>query len=854
MSSRTTVALLLTVLLAAPAVAVALPDVPSVDPVGPQVTIKRDAFGVPHVYADDAYALFWGNGYAMAQDRLFQMDVLRHVGKGESAAIVGPAQLDMDLATRRELYTDAERTERWNALPQADREMFQGFADGVNAWIAKTRADPTLLSAEFYAVGHPPEEWVAEDTIAIAEFLLDIFGAGSGGNELDNARYYVRLVETLGEAEARKAFDDLVWLQDESTYTTIPAGEGAYAPTEELPGWENIPDAQWQVIEAAAGATAFAGPMDPFETISAGLGGFHFGSNALVVSPALAESGNALLLGGPQMAYHNPMIPYEVALHGAGFDAVGMGVGGAPGVIIGRTEHMAWTVTSGSSDQVDVVAERLVPGNARQYYDGETVRDMDCRMEVHYGIPTAVDQSPPVLATQEVCRTVRGPVFAMNEEAGYAFVRERTHRLDELRSGILWLTLSRAQDIESFADHMETFCFEFNFHVADDAGNIAYYHFGCNPDRASGYDPRFPRLAGEWDWVDVRSGSELPRIVNPEKGYLVNWNNKPAQGWSSGDALQKWGPVHRAELFENTVQAFLAEDGTLNAQDLDRINEIISTRSPFPANFVPGLVAATAAWDETKPAHYAQARDALAAWTDDGAHWLSSDATCLVATDVDPCFGTYEPGFAIYETWRGIAQARFLGDELGPLTPAMGFVPETSSDPHAADHGREDNKDNTLFNALAGDTQHAWCDDAATNATETCDEMLAATLAEAIEALEASYGTTDVSQWRQPAHTIKFVGLSGSPAWRIPMVNRPSFNHYYDFGTGEAGSVIPPGTNQYWEPMPFLQFSADGDVTHGGPHKRDQLDLYAAFEWKPAQMGYASWESEETHVAVPPLG
>ena len=809
------------------------------------VTITRDAYGVPHVYADTLYALFWGNGYAQAQDRLFQMDVLRHVGKGESARYLGPAQLDMDIATRRELYTDAERTARWESLPADQRETIQGFADGVNAWIAKTRADPTLLSAEFYAIGHAPEDWTPQDTIAIAEFLLDIFGAGSGGNEQSNAQLLQHLMQTVGPDAAEDAFNDLMWMHHDDTYTTIPKDEYTYPATEGPLDFENVPLDQWEVTFAAANAEPFGGGKSLAETAEAFLGGFKFGSNALVVSPQYAESGNALLLGGPQMAYHNPMIPYEVALHGAGYDALGMGVGGAPGVIIGRTSSYAWTVTSGSSDQVDVVAVKLVDGNPRQYYvqgySGE-IADMDCRDEVHFGPPTAIDQNPPVIATQEVCRTVYGPVFAMNEDAGFAFSRERTHRGDELRSGILWLTLGTASTLQEFQDHMETFRFEFNFHVATDDGHIAYFHWGANPLRDERCDPRLPRLAGMCDWDGFRTGSALPHIVDPAKGYLVNWNNKPAHGWSGGDALEKWGPVHRAELFERTVQDFLAADGKLSEADLKAINVEISTRSPFPRELAPFVLDATQA--SADPV-WQDARAALDAWVDAGGHWLTPDATCKAAKAADACFGTYEPGFAIYEAWRAVVQSRVFGDEMGPHTRVMGFDPPETSDPHAADHGREDNKDNTLFNALRGETAHAWCDDVATAAEESCDDMLGQAFGVAIESLRAAYGD-DVSQWRQDARLISFVGLSGGPSWKIHMVNRPSFNHYYDFGTGAAGSVLPPGTNQYWMPLDFLRYNADGTLPDA--HKRDQLDLYVDFEYKPAQMTPVAVESSETIV------
>lgn len=833
MSSRPLLALFAAALLALPAAAVAVPlsladPLPADDRI--PVTIQRDAYGVPHVYANDSYALFWGNGYAQAQDRLFQMDVLRHVGKGDSARYLGPGQLAMDLATRRELYTDAERAATYDGLSDEHKRMFQGYTDGVNAWIDQTRADPTLLSAEFYAIAHPPEPWAPEDTIAIAQFLLDVFGAGSGGNELDNARVYAQLVSTLGETEARKAFADMFWMQDPEAFTSIKAADGAYVPTEGPMAWEDIPEWQWDLVEAAAGAVPFGdGSLDSLQRTAQAAGmPAKFGSNAMLVSPALSESGGALLLGGPQMAYYNPMIPYEVALHGAGFDALGMGVGGAPGVIIGRTESLAWTVTSGSSDQVDVVAVKLA--GPRSYYasgaSGAT-KDMDCRVETHAGPPTAIDQNPPVLAVQEVCRTDYGPVFAINEEAGYAFSRMRAHRLDEVRSGALWLTISQAQDIDDFAAHMETFRFEFNFHVADDQGNIGFYHFGASPDRSEACDPRFPRLAGLCDWGEIRTGSQLPRVKNPSAGYVVNWNNKPAPGWSSGDAVEKWGPLNRAKLIDDAIQAELARDGSISIDDLKAVNVYVSTRSPYTREIVPYILAATEDlgfpedYDTTR---YETARAALAAWAADDYTWESSDATCAIARAVDPCFGTYEPGMALYEAWRQQMQTFLYQPALGPLARPMEFTPETSGDPHAADLGREDNKDNVLYKALRAETARDWC------WADDCAGYARLAFVIAVDNVLGDYGPT----MREPVHTIKFVALSGGPAWRIPMVNRPSFNHYYDFGSGEAGSNLPPGTNQYWFPSPFLRFMADGTLPDD--QKDDQLKLYVDFGWKPAQM------------------
>lgn len=844
------IVLLLVVLLAAPAGALAL-NLPDSGNLPSDVRIERDAYGVPHVYSGDGYGLYWGNGYAQAQDRLFQMDALRHVGKGESAEYLGPSQLEMDLTTRRELYTQEERDATWAELQQNDpasAAMFGAFADGVNAFISETQANPSLLSAEFYAIGHLPEAWSAQDSIAIAQFLLDIFGAGSGGNEVDNAKLLVHLRATLGDDEAETAFNDFFWMHDASSFTTIDPVDGTYASTEGPLAFADIPADQWATIEAAAGAHAVGGAMSLQEAAEAVGLPTKFGSNAMVVAPAKSQNGGALLMGGPQMAYYNPMIPYEVALHGAGFDALGMGVGGAPGVIIGRTATYSWTVTSGSSDQVDAVAVKLVPGDNRSYYVSGTsgaTAAMDCRLETHYGLPGAIDANPPVVAIQEVCRTSQGPVFAINDEMGYAFSRLRTHRLDELRSGLLWLTFSQAADINGIQDHMDSFCFEFNFMVAEQAGKIAYLHFGCQPVRDPRCDPRLPRLVGECDWTGVKSGRDLPHVINPTDGTIVQWNNRPAQGWSSGDAMEKWGPLNRVSLIENAIQTRLAANGgKVSMEDLKSVNIEISTRSPYTVSFVPALLAATAG---SANATVQDARAALADWAANGYGWDAQGQTCVVMPSPNACFGKYAySGFAIYEAWRGIVQDMTFADEMGPYQRVMGFVPEFSSDPHAADLGREDNKDNVLYNSLNGNTGHNWCLSANVS---SCDDLLQQSFDAAVAQLTASFGTSDVNAWHQDLHTIKFSALSGGPAWRIPMVNRPSFPHYYDWGSGEAGSVLPPGTNQYWMPTDFIQFQADGSLPDA--HKRDQLDLYANFEWKPAQMTPIGVESiQEFHPCL----
>ncbi len=846
----TALGLALAIVMIIPVFAVAAPAAPELNESrhlttasGATATVIRDSFGVPHIFSDDVRAMFYANGYVQAEDRLFQMDVLRHVARGESARFLGPGLLDMDLEARRELYTEAEREEAVRNLSPEAALIFGAFAEGVNAYIDGTRTNPLGLSAEFHAIGHVPEPWIVADTIAIAQYLLDIFGAGSGGNELTNAKILHQLRGTLGRA-AEAAFNDLVWMYDRDAYSSVKPVDGRYRPIDHPKAFADIPRDQWEVIHAATLAEP-AGTGESLGDVAARTLGFKFGSNALIISPEHSASGGALLLGGPQMAYYAPMVPYELGLHGAGFDAEGMGVGGTPGVIIGTGKDMSWTVTSGSSDQVDAVADRLVPGHPEQYYYGGRVMDMDCRDEVHFGLPTAIDPNPPVAALQRVCRTIHGPVFATyvpedeRDGGGFAFSRQRTHRLLEVDSGVLWLTLGKATNLQEFQDQLQDFYFSFNFHVADKDGNIAYFHTGRQPIRDDRLDPRFPRPGSpDYEWKAFRSGRALPNVINPEGGYLANWNNLPMQGWSGGDKRENWGSVHRVQLLDEVATRYIRE-GNVTVDDLYAINREISTREPFAPHTVPHLLRAIAASGDRSLAPVA---DALAAWAADdytyGADEINGDGVRVYS----------HPAHAIYDAWRAALQDRVFEDELGPHARGLIYNPQESSDPHAADHGRHDNAELPLIHALQGKTSRNWFDNTLTRHEETAADVMLDVLRDVLPDVAREFGTKNVAEWKMPIHWIKFAALSGQPEITIPMVNRPSFNHLYDWGTGHAENVMPPGTHSTFLPLDYLRMQVEPGFRPA--NNVDQLQMYVDFEYKTVKFTHEAAMADAARVVT----
>src|SRR5207244_11621141 len=162
-----------------------------------------------------------------AQDRPFEMEIVRRAGRGTLSAVLGASFLEMDVGIRRDLYTEAERQAQSDALSAADRQMLSRFADGVNLYICQAKLDPSKLPAEYAALGFLPADWTALDTVAAAEYLVGVFGA-FGGDEVHNAAFFFDVKSRLRRPRAKHVFDDHFPLFDPQSPTTIPQLEKTY--------------------------------------------------------------------------------------------------------------------------------------------------------------------------------------------------------------------------------------------------------------------------------------------------------------------------------------------------------------------------------------------------------------------------------------------------------------------------------------------------------------------------------------------------------------------------------------------------------------------------------------------------
>jgi acyl-homoserine lactone acylase PvdQ len=187
---------------------------------GETVTIIRDAYGVPHVFASSLYGLFYGNGYAIAQDRLWQMERYRRQARGELAEILGASALEQDRAARIEGYTEEEMERQIQRLSAELREALSGYAEGVNAWIEEAKRAGKLPPG-YAEAGIEPRPWRPTDTVAIGVMMSRRFGGLMAAGDLRNFTL-LQYLRMRSKQHAETWANDLLWLQDPNSPTTVP--------------------------------------------------------------------------------------------------------------------------------------------------------------------------------------------------------------------------------------------------------------------------------------------------------------------------------------------------------------------------------------------------------------------------------------------------------------------------------------------------------------------------------------------------------------------------------------------------------------------------------------------------------
>jgi penicillin G amidase len=489
------------------------------------VNVLRDRWGIAHIYAQNQHDLFFAQGLVAAQDRLFQMELWKRAGQGRLAEILGPSALPRDVNARALRYRGDMRAEYESYAPDT-RAILTAFTDGINAYVASLTAPGGHgLPIEFQLAGFSPEAWHPEDCLnRMAAFSM----TGNAFSELEHAR----ALTELGAARATKSFgfDPAVALDP--------------APNLELSGFSP------ELLKNLVGSDhRIEFPAHSLE-----------GSNNWTISGALTASGKPLLANDPHRVIGLPSLRYMVHLVAPGWNVIGAGEPGLPGVALGHNEHIAWGFTIFGLDQQDLYVEELNPADPFQYKTESGWKNMETKQEVFF-----VKGSAPKEVALKFTR--HGPVLWEDGKRALAlrWVGSEPGTAGYLAS----LAIDRAEDWDQFELAVARWKVPSeNLVYADKAGNIGEHSAGLAPKRKwTGLLP-VPG-AGNYEWTGFIPAAELPHSFNPASGFIATANHKMIPDRFPYNVGFEWAPQYRFMRIESAIKNAKKDNHKLTLADME---------------------------------------------------------------------------------------------------------------------------------------------------------------------------------------------------------------------------------------------------------------------------------------------
>lgn len=477
------------------------------------VEVVRDEWGIPHIYAENTHDLFFAQGYVMAQDRLWQMEMWRRWREGRLAEIFGPEALPYDERVRLMKFRGPFDDTEWsNYHPEAEA-IFTAYAEGVNAFVEENRDN---LPVEFQLTGVEPDPWTAETVVLRWAALAVPSVRGHAINEVQLAMNVARYgAEEANRRAAPDPYEDLVVpdgldvsLFTEEMLAAMRAGDGDPFEPDELPPLEVVEEYRHLMPEVRSASVA-----PELEVVE--------GSNNWVMSGDRSPSGIPILANDPHRRIEMPALRYFVHLNAPGWNVMGGGEPPFVGVMAGHNETMAWGFTFAGTDMVDVFVEELHPEQADMVRYGDAWEPLRVvREEIR-----VKGESP---RTVELKFSRHGPVFYEDLANRRAYAVQSVVQYPGTAAYLGSFKLAQAESCEQFFEHaMYWKVPTHNLICGDVDGNIALQVTGLTPDR-DGWNGRLPVPGtGAYEWRGFRE--DLPREWNPERGYIATANDNTTQ-------------------------------------------------------------------------------------------------------------------------------------------------------------------------------------------------------------------------------------------------------------------------------------------------------------------------------------
>ncbi len=487
-----------------------------------EVIVERDGWGVPHVRAESVEDLVEAQGYVMAQDRLWQMDLLRRVSRGQLSEVLGPVTVGVDKEFRTLGFGRAADRDL-AAMDAASRAIFEAYARGVNHFLQDHRDS---LPIEFSLLNYKPQPWLPSDSLVIVGYMYQTL-TNTWEDEIDRAK----VTERVGWERARVLFAEDAAMDHFVVGDPNAADDGSQRSHDDSDDDDDDDEMQPDSVLKAGGRDdgEWATPDNPPDLTSAlsvsvkdflicsrreirkGLG-----SNNWVVSGDHTATGKPLLANDTHLELSIPPIWYEVHLTAPGWNVKGFTLPGAPFVVIGHNDRLAWGFTNNGADVQDLYIEKFNPKAADEY----RVRGNWTKAQVFDEVIHVKGHPDDHLA---VTVTRHGPIVHREEDKSFSL------RWTALEPGGLvnaYNLLGKAQNWDEFRNVMrKVWGPAQNVVYADVKGNIGYIMGARVPVRKKGHgEVPVPGDTDDYEWTGYIPFDQLPQALNPDSGLIVTAN------------------------------------------------------------------------------------------------------------------------------------------------------------------------------------------------------------------------------------------------------------------------------------------------------------------------------------------
>jgi len=570
-----------------------------------EVAVERDNWGVPHIRASSLQDAVEAQGYVMAQDRLWQLDLMRRASRGQLSEIVGPLALKSDKQFRTFGFSRAAERD-YAAMDKDSRSLMEAYARGVNAFIQQHQ---NALPLEFTLLKYKPQPWQPTDSLVIGGYMYQTL-TDTWERELDRAK----VEERVGADRSKDLFAVDAPMDHFVVGDPDVPNDGSQASRVDPDDEDDDDDMPTDTIlkASARGASGVRTPETFADITSALLPSIEgyleetqseirqgLGSNNWAVSGAHTATGKPLLANDTHLELSVPPIWYEIHLSAPNYNSKGFTLPGAPLIVIGHNDRIAWGFTNNGADVQDLYIETFNPAAQDEYrVNGAWVKAQVFDEAIH--VKGQPDEHLKVVVTRH------GPVVHREVDKVYAL---RWTALEPGGLGNTYNWLSTAKNWHEFRDIMKRVWGPGqNAVYADVDGNIGYVMAARVPIRKKGHgEVPVPGDTDAYEWTGYIPFEQLPQALNPDSGLIVTANARVVGPNYKPYLTDRWEePYRTARIYD------LLHDKT-NLRPIDMLKVETDTFS-FPHVFLADQISAAAKTAQPKDPHAGKLIDGLKDW------------------------------------------------------------------------------------------------------------------------------------------------------------------------------------------------------------------------------------------------